>query len=136
MIVSPYEILGHTADLRLRVTGATVEELFLNALAGMAHIMAPDVASGETPRQVRISSADMNALLVDFLNEALYFSNVYKEVYPDAIFSVLGETELEAELKGAPVHEFEEDIKAATHHEAEIRKDPAGYYEVTIVFDI
>lgn len=133
---APFEILGHTADLRLYVTGHTLEELFRNALKGMASVIKPGIEGKSSKREIEIHSEDTTALLVDFLNEALYLSNVHKEVYTDASFRSMSEVTLEGELSGAPVSEFDEDIKAVTYHEAEIAQNTDGYYEVTLVFDI
>lgn len=136
MQAKPFEILGHTADVRLRVTGRTVEELFRNALRGMSSVIKSGAKGEVSKREVEVHSQDQTALLVDFLNEVLYMSNINKEVYTDIAFRKLGEVSLIGELSGAPISEFDEDIKAVTYHEAEIVKSPEGLFEVTLVFDI
>ena len=97
-----YEILGHTADIRLKVWGLSREDLFRDALLGMMSIIK---AKGEgrkakNKRAIKIESADETERLVDFLNEALLQSNINKEVYMDVRFKSLSETKLEAELFG------------------------------------
>ena len=44
--MAKYEILEHTADLKIRVFGKTKEELFLNSLLAMAESMKPEVEKG------------------------------------------------------------------------------------------
>lgn len=146
----PFEIIEHTADLRLRVTGQSPQELFANALKGMAEIIKPglgdgaDTASlGASPsasfrasRQFSVSSVDQAALLVDFLNEALYLGNVHKEIYTSVEFSAFGDTRCEGKLKAVAVQGFDRDIKAATYHDLAITRRPDGYLEATIVLDI
>jgi SHS2 domain-containing protein len=134
----PYEILKHTADLRMRVCADTLESLFLDAVKGMMSIMKKDLESeARNPkRNLSISAGDKTALLVDFLNEILALAQTNKEVYPTVILKKLSETEIEAELTSVPVDGFDEDIKAVTYHEAEIRKNSAGNWETILVFDI
>jgi SHS2 domain-containing protein len=136
MAPPPFEVLRHTADLRLKVSGRTSEELFRNALKGMASLMKADAKAHETARHFSVSATDQTALLIDFLNEALYLANVNKEVYTDVAFQSFSDVHCEGELIGTAVEEFDEDIKAATYHEAEIVRRQDGYWEVTIVFDV
>lgn len=134
----PYEILKHTADLRMRVWADTLESLFLDAAKGIMSIMKKDPKSQirNPKRNLSISAVDRTALLVDFLNEILSLAQTNKEIYPTVILKKLLETEIEAELAGAPVDSFDEDIKAVTYHEAEIKQDSKGRWETMLVFDI
>lgn len=132
-----YEILPHTANLGIRAQGGTLEELFLNALRGMASVLAPG-ALAEPPRaerSVACTAADASTLLVDFLSEALSLSEVHREVYTSAAFGAFSETSLAATLRGVPVQEFARDIKAVTYHGVEVTKGEGGY-EATVVYDI
>lgn len=137
----PFEIRAHTADLRLYASGRTKEELFSNMLLGMSSIMQPSFTEESeeelTARhEITVDSADLSALLVDFLNEVLYLSNTNKEIYRKISFLTFQDTHLEAEVLGRPVEAFEEDIKAATYHEAEVKARDGEYLEATVIFDI
>lgn len=132
----PFEALGHTADVRLKVTGRSLEELFCNALKGMAHVMKPGAKASDATRSFEVNAVDSGALLVDFLNEALYLASVHKEVYTDIVFLAFGDTHCKGELKGEAIEGFDKDIKAATHHDLEITQREDGYYEATIIFDL
>ncbi|MCH7882833.1 archease [Patescibacteria group bacterium] len=132
-----YEVIGHTADIRLKVWGLTEKELFRDALLGMMNLIKPlGRGMSKSRRVVKIEAGDQTALLVDFLNEALYQSHTKKEIYDEVKFNQLTDKNLEAELIGFPVDEFDEDIKAVTYHEAEIKKRPDGQFETTLIFDI
>lgn len=134
--MTDFKILGHTADLRIRVYGKTIKELFRNALKGMFKSIAPDWLGGkEARRTVTIQSADLNTLLVDFLSEALTLSDINDEAYSDAKFVKLTGTALKAELRGMKIKRLETEIKAVTHHELDIKKI-GGHWETAIVFDI
>ncbi|MEK7162360.1 MAG: archease [Patescibacteria group bacterium] len=135
----PYEVLSHTADLKLRVWGRNPEELFSEALLAMMQILKSDLRFKNEDlrmRNIKIQSPDMTALLVDFLNEALTLAQTNHEIYTEVHFKKLTEAELDTELSGFPVEEFEEDIKAVTYHEAEVIKNKKGDYETNLVFDI
>ncbi len=90
-----YEILEHRADLKIRAFGKTKEELFSNMLSGMSENMKPELQKpGEkTKRKIKLSSFDFQALLVDFLSEILYLSQVNKEVFFEAKFKKFSENE-------------------------------------------
>ncbi len=134
-----FEILQHTADVRLRVSAPTMEGLFRDAMRGMFAIMLRDSGfgirdSGGAAARVVVESADRTALLVDFLSAVLSRAHIDRMAFYDANFDRLTETELAADLTGAPT-QFEHDIKAVTYHEAEVRL-AEGKWETMLVFDI
>ena len=135
---SKFKILPHTADLKIRAFGKTKEEVFLNALFGMSESMKPEIKKQEetVAREIKISSLDLPSLLVDFLSEVLYLTQVNKEIYTEAKFKKFTGTELKAELIGKKVERFGEDIKAVTYHGLDIHQRGDGIWEAAILFDI
>ena len=135
-----FEILEHTADLRIKAWGKTKEELFKNALRGMAYVQKEEARikkqEARITKKVQVKSTDMTALLIDFLSEVLTQSQIDRVVFFDANFKAFSDTSLEAEIEGIKVDKFDEDIKAVTYHEAEVKQNPEGVYETKIVFDI
>jgi len=133
-----YEILEHKADLKIRAFGKTKEELFLNMLSGMSENMKPELQKPgrKTKRKIRLSSFDFQALLVDFLSEILYLSQVNKEVFFEAKFKKFSENEIYGEIFGQKAERFGEDIKAVTYHDLEIKKTKNKTWEATVLFDI
>ena len=132
-----YEILEHVSDLKLRAFGKTKEELFLNMLLGMSESQKPEIKKGKkTKREIKIKSLDLQTLLVDFLSETLYLSQVNREAYFNVKFRRFFDNEIEAELIGQKVERFGEDIKAVTYHGLNIRQREDGIREATILFDI
>ena|SRR3989344_7955717 len=135
-----FEILEHTADLRIKAWGKTKEELFKNALWGMAYVQKEEARiknqEARITKKVQVKSTDMTALLIDFLSEVLTQSQIDRVVFFDANFKAFSDTSLEAEIEGIKVDKFDEDIKAVTYHEAEVKQNPEGVYETKIVFDI
>ncbi|OGZ19005.1 MAG: hypothetical protein A2175_01610 [Candidatus Nealsonbacteria bacterium RBG_13_42_11] len=133
-----YEILEHKADLKIRIFGATKEELFKNALLGMTESMKPETKKPEeeTKRQIKIESTDSAALLVDFLSEVLYLSQTNREAYSKVQFKKFSDNQIEGELFGQKVERFGEDIKAVTHHNLDIHQKKDKTWEATILFDV
>jgi SHS2 domain-containing protein len=138
-----YEVLEHPAELRLRVYGKTLEELFKNAVLAMARILS---RRGGTKSELKvknskckiellkIESLDINSLLVDFLSEILARSQINKCVYYVSS-SKIQDSRLEAELVALPRERFKEDIKAVTYEDLDIKKIN-DTYQTDLVFDI
>ncbi len=141
-MIKKFEILPHTADVRIRAFGETIPDLFTNALYGMSYFLKPEIEDEvwlmekhEVKRSVKIESQDQTSLLIDFLNEALTLGQTNREIYLNAKFKKLTKKNLEGEIIGVKIDSFEKDIKAATYHEAKIEKKN-GLYEITIIYDI
>ena len=133
-----YKILAHPADVKVQAFGKTKEELFLNAMRGMKAVLRPKIKDKKEKikNKLKVSSIDLNSLLVDFLSEVLYLSQVNKEVYSNIKFDKFEDKELGGELTGNKIESFGEDIKAVTYHGLEIKKNKKGLYEATVLFDI
>lgn len=132
-----YEILPHTADSAIRAYGTTREELFINALAGMAAVSEPELCQPlQTITRTITVQADTPAhLLVAFLSEALYLSDVHNEVYQSAHIARLTDTALEATLVGAAIERLGLEIKAVTYHTCTITQQN-NLWQATVIFDI
>ena len=86
--------------------------------------------------EIKVEAIDRDALLVDFLSEALYLSDVNNEAYLDVEINELSDTTISATLRGIKITGFEVvEIKAVTHHDLKI-KEIDGMWQVDIVFDI
>lgn len=132
-----YKILEHPADVKIQAFGKIKEELFLNALKGMAEILQPEIKDRNQilKNRIEINSIDLDNLLVDFLNEVLYLSQVNKRAYNNIKFFKFSENGLNGELDGYQVESFGEDIKGVTYHGLKIEKKN-NQYQATILFDI
>ncbi|MDI6591965.1 MAG: archease [Patescibacteria group bacterium] len=132
-----YQILEHKADLKIRAFGKDKKELFLNMLLGMVESQKPEIKNKkEVRRKIKIKSLDLPVLLVDFLSEVLYLSQVNREAYSNVKFAKFSDRELEAEIFGQKVERFGEDIKAVTYHNSEVKQNEDGSWQATILFDI
>jgi len=127
-----YEILEHKADLKIKVFGETQKELFENAMVGMfegAKYEPSFVKDAEgkmegVKREIKISSLDLPSLLVDFLSEVLYLSEVNREVYQKIQFKKFTDKEIEGILFGKKLKCIGAIIKGATYHGLDIHQKP------------
>ena len=129
-----FEILQHTADVRLRVSAPTLEELFAEAVRGMFAILGSEIRDSRFEIRVAVDSVDLTSLLVDFLNAVLSRAHVERVAFEDVKFERLSETEVTAQLIGRAA-QFTHDIKAVTYHEADVKR-VNDMWETTLVFDI
>jgi SHS2 domain-containing protein len=133
-----FEILEHTADLKIKVFGKTKEELFENAMVGMfeAAKYEKEIKSQKSKVKIKVKSIDLPSLLVDFLSEVLYLVETEKLVFEKVEFKKFTENEIEAILFGKPLKRMGVHIKGVTYHDLKIRLKEDGSWQATILFDI
>lgn len=142
-----FEQIAHTADLQIRVYGATQNELFRHALQGMFQVIGPSTndcvvkndrlvcAKLDKKHEIEVTAQDLHSLLVNFLSEALYLSDVHNEAYLDCTIHSLTQTTIKATLAGVAVTRFNLEIKAVTYHDLQIQQND-DQWQADIVFDI
>lgn len=132
-----FEVLEHTADVGLKAYGDSVEELFANAAVGMFALMTEidDVRpTGEV--QVRVTSSDLESLLVDWLTELLVvheLENVFLCEFDVAIRDLTLEATARGEAVDPSRHALNTAIKAVTYHMIQVLPEE-GY--AVVIFDI
>lgn len=130
-----YEILEHSSDLKIKAYGNNPEEVFANILKGMFESCQPEIEGQESVvRDIQIKSENLESLLVDFLSEIIYLSDVYNESY--ALYeSIISNNELKGKLQGRKIKRLSREIKAITWHDLKIEKGD-NCWEATVLFDI
>lgn len=133
-----FEFVGHTADIAVKVYGATKEELFSHAAEALGELLVENAVGRPATRIMSFEAETDEDLLVDFLNEliSLFFT-----------FSFLGrkysflfrDHRLEAVVEGIDIDPagtiMNREVKAATYHDLLIRESNEGF-AVMIVFDV
>ncbi len=137
-----YQNLEHTADLKIRTIGKTKEEVFANMAKGMfANIYDQTSLLKDQPIEMELilKTNDIAELLVDFLNELIYLSDINDVIYNTfelVIFEKDRLWHLESVLKGFKVSGFKLEVKAATYNELKLEEDLDGNWLAEVVFDI
>lgn len=116
----------HTSEVRIRVEGTDLAELFEEAGYALAEVMLgespPEPPAGAEEEHVTLDAADTEALLVDWLNELISRSDMKKRVYTHVVVDALAERKLHARIRGFTPEVLKTAVKAATFHGLEIRE--------------
>ena len=132
-----YEELDHTADAGIRAYGATLEDLFENAAAGLFSLIT-DLekvrAVGEV--KVRVQADDLGSLMVNWLSELLFLHETQHLLLCEFDVTLNG-LRLQGRARGERIdkrrHTLNLVVKAVTYHGLKV--DPTkGVAEV--IFDI
>ena len=66
-----YEFLEHTADIKVRAYGKTLEQAFINAAYALTNIVTKDKIKKIIEKTIKVESEDEKSLLYDFLEQFL-----------------------------------------------------------------
>ncbi len=135
----PFEEFDHTADVGIIARGRTKEELFEHAAAGMLQFLIdPEQGDAREWREVVVEADDLEGLLVAWLNKLLVLLNADGFLPVRWKIRKLTDQQLRAEVGGEPVdparHRFHLDVKAATYHQLQIRKNQE--WQARVIFDV
>ena len=124
------EIFEHTADVGIRLSRSTREELFQDAALAMFHIIAPENAfRSRIKYSVTVDGADDEELMVNWLSDLNYYFQTEQYV-PVEIKLDMIQDKLNADIKGDIVnrnkHNIETEIKAVTYHNLQVIETKEG----------
>ncbi|MEJ2585829.1 MAG: archease [Robiginitalea sp.] len=132
-------LLEHTSDLAIQAEGYSLEELFSNALWQMNELLLPGYCEAtdhyDCHIRIQIEEEDPTVLLIEFLSEALTLTYLKKALFCYAYFEVLNQKELAGNLFGRWYGKLENEIRAVTYHEAQIRRGQDGQWGTPVLFD-
>ncbi len=141
MSEKPFEIVSHTADIAVVVRGDDMQDLFRNAARALNSVLVGDQAEvgREVEKTVNLDSTDMDALLIDWLNELLFYADAEQLVFSDFHFDDVQDGHLSVVCRGEYLEGsrnlFIREVKAATYHGSHISQTDNGYM-ARIVFDV
>jgi protein archease len=126
-----FEVLEHPADVGFRAFGATAEDLFANAAMAMLSIAGdPSAAEPRCEYRIAVEGGDRESLMVDWLNEVLYWFDGKRVAFRD--FCVTVEQPLASswtidalgrgEPREAERHRARVIVKAATYHQLKVER--------------
>ena len=122
-----YEFLDHTADIKFRAYGKTLEEAFVNVARALTElIMGKQEIDTRKSFPIRVQANDLKSLLYDFIDHLLFLLDadqfIVGQINEMSIKNLGTVWRLEATLEGDKVTEYDVDthVKAATYAEMEI----------------
>lgn len=135
-----YEVFEHTADLGLRVTAGSFEQLCADAACGLFAVIAGDLGQIRPAVEERfeVPGTDPAWLLHDFVSELHAAFELRRMLFRS--FQVSTDAAgLHAIARGEPydpaAHTLAHEVKAVTQHELDVRHDATGWH-ATLIVDI
>lgn len=135
-----YELIGHTADICIRVKASSLPGLFKNAGLAIFDIAA-EKQNTKKPRLKTITitqkADNLDELFINWLNELLSLSSAKELIFTGFQMEKLDETSLKAKAFASPAENYRinTEVKAATYHELKIeKKGPA--WSAQVILDV
>jgi len=119
-----FQLLEHTADVKLKATGATAEEALAVLVAGFADYQKPEkekLIQGIN-RSISVNFSHRKFLPADLLNEIIFLQEENKELYPQISGIKIGTKNFSASLTAAKALRRRLDVKAATYNDIVFEK--------------
>ncbi len=136
------ETFDHTADVGLRITAETLDDLFQTAAEGMLDyvVVNRDEVRPTDREAIELEAETPADLLVMWLNELIFRSETTHRLYRSFEVTLSDDrTKLVATIAGEPIdrdrHILDHEVKAVTHHGLTLENSPAGW-KAEIILDI
>ena len=133
-----YEFLEHTADIKFRIFGRNLEEIFENcALAFSELIGRGSIINDKIKKNIEVSGKDNESLLYNFIEELIYLLDADGFVVSKCEVTILG-NKLNALVYGDSVENYKnlDYVKAATYAEMYVREIKKEKWEAQVVVDV
>ena len=134
-----FEVLEHTADVGLRLTGSSPEEIFEAAGEGVATLLGAWFPGPGVEKSVETTASDRAALLAAWIDDLLYLHEAEGVVFTGFDVSEADETHLIGRVLVAPEEGRELEgvgIKAATYHRLRFERRDDGTWVAEIYVDV
>ena len=127
-----FEILEHTADIGIRAYGRTLQDLFANAALGLESIaLEMGAVEARESVQLAVSGEDLESLLVNWLNEVVFYLDARHFAMSRFEFETLSPVGLSGtawgEARDPERHPPRLVVKAATYHQLHISRQNEVY---------
>lgn len=132
-----YEFLEHTADVKFKAYGKTLNEAYGNVVLAMADLISKGVKiKSRKGKIIEVKGEDKESLLYNFVEEIIYLLDAENFVVVKGDVTIRGNN-LRAELFGDDASEYDglDHVKAATYAEMFVKKGKEGW-EVQAVVDV
>ena len=126
----PFEYLEHTADVKFRAYGNTPEEMLSNAAAALFKTMVdPATVQILETWKVELEAPELEDLAYKWLSEIVFLFETESAVFAtfEVRSSITGPGSCRAKIGGERIdlkrHAFENEVKAVTMHQFQIKKN-------------
>ena len=140
---SKYEFLDHTADIKFKAFGKTINEVFENAVLAVSSVISDGKIHSVKGKTINVTGNDQESLLYNFIEEILYLLDAEDFVTCKAVVTIRGNN-LKADLYGDKASKYNglEHVKSPTYAEMHIKKiknnkkNESDYWEIQMVLDV
>ncbi len=137
--MKPFEYLEHTADVKFRAYGHSPEEMLSNAAAALFKSMVdPATIQAKETWKVELEAPDLEQLAYNWLSEIVFLFETESAVFSKFTVRLKqnGSLKLEGEIGGERIdlkrHAFENEVKAVTLHEFQVKKNDVWCIQVVL----
>lgn len=138
-----FEFFEHTADIAVRVYGATLKELFTSAALAMYAVLVAKKKNKPRSELKEIvfekSAEELEDLLKSWLDELLFYFSTEGLILHRIKVLTLSEGAFSAKVLfdrlDAEYYEIKNEIKAVTYHELKVEKI-RGRWRAQVIFDV
>ena len=131
-----FEFLEHTADIKIKLYGITLQEVFENGVLAFAdYVSSSKNISSNKGKVIDVKGDDTSSLLYNFFDELIYLIDAEHFITAKASITLRGNN-LHAELYGDSTDKYNlKQVKAATYAEMSVEKKRNGW-EAIVVLDV
>jgi SHS2 domain-containing protein len=127
-----FELLDHPADIGFRAQGATLPDLFANCAHALVFlILDPSHIHPADQFSLSAEGIDYESLMVNWLNEVLYYTDSRRIAFGAFNISKLDRTSIECRAAGEPRdsqrHPAKVVVKAVTYHQLKVFPTEDGW---------
>ncbi len=135
-----FEIIEHTADIGIRVFGRNLKDLFKNAGLAIFELSSEKISTHDKNHKeisIQQKADNLEELFLNWLNELLSLSAAKGIIFENFKFEQLDEKNLKAVGIGSRITNYKvnTEIKAATYHQLEIKKNKSGW-QAEVILDV
>ncbi|PIN91968.1 hypothetical protein COU61_01685 [Candidatus Pacearchaeota archaeon CG10_big_fil_rev_8_21_14_0_10_35_13] len=136
-----WEYLSHTADIKFKAWGKSLEGAFKNAALATIGAMTDDELTGRIKKEVVVEGKDYESLLYNFLEEIIYLLDA-EELITTEVKNIVIKTAKDKltlnctfMVNDSGRYEYKEHIKAITYNDMEITNDKEKW-TIQVVLDV
>ena len=125
-----FEIIGHTADVGLTASAATLEETFTEATRALCTISGTWNPGPGVDTSIEVDGGDVGAVLVDWLGEIVYLQDARDSVVAGVQVTEASDTAAKGFVTLAPRGEASPEgtaVKAITYHQLSVTPIDSGW---------
>ncbi|MBT3304499.1 archease [Candidatus Woesearchaeota archaeon] len=133
-----YEFLEHTADIKFRAKGKSIEEVFKESAMALKETMTKGTEIKKIEeKDVGVEGKDYESMLRNFLEEFLFLFDAEDFILSDVTEVMIDGFRLVATVKGDIIDNYKltNDVKAITYNEMYVKETEKGW-EAQVVLDV